>query len=82
MPSWELFCQQPEEYRAHLLPPQVPKMAIEAGVTHGWHKFVGADGLVIGLDDFGASAPGDLAMEKFGFSVENVVARARQLLGR
>ncbi len=82
MPSWELFCQQPEEYRAHLLPPQVPKMAIEAGVTHGWHKFVGTDGVVIGLDDFGASAPGDLAMEKFGFSVENVVACARQLLGR
>jgi transketolase len=82
MPCWELFDEQPQEYRDSVLPPAVAaRLAIEAGVTFGWHKYVGDRGDVVGLDRFGASAPGNVVMEKFGFSVENVVARAKALLG-
>ncbi len=82
MPSWELFDEQPAEYRAQVLPPAVPKLAIEAGATLGWCKYVGERGGVIGLDRFGASAPGKVAMEKLGFNLENVVAHALRLLGK
>ncbi|MFQ5811228.1 MAG: transketolase C-terminal domain-containing protein, partial [Armatimonadota bacterium] len=82
MPSWELFDEQPAEYREHVLPPGAPKLAIEAGAARGWGDHVGLDGDVIGLDRFGASAPGDVVMEQLGFSVENVVARALALAGR
>jgi transketolase len=82
MPCWELFDEQPQEYRDSVLPPAVgARLAIEAGVTLGWRKYVGDQGDVVGLDRFGASAPGKVVMEKFGFSVENVVARAKALLG-
>ncbi len=80
MPCWELFDQQPAEYRGQVLLPQVPKLAIEAGVSQGWWRYVGGDGDVIGLDRFGASAPGDVVMEKLGLNVDNVVARARELV--
>ncbi len=80
MPCWELFDQQPAEYQRQVLLPQVPKLAIEAGVSQGWWRYVGEDGDVIGLDRFGASAPGDVVMEKFGFSVDNVVKRALALI--
>ncbi len=82
MPSWELFEEQSEDYRREVLPADVPKLAVEAGATLGWHKFVGSDGDVIGLDRFGASAPGGVVMEKLGFSVDNVVKRALALLER
>jgi transketolase len=82
MPSWELFDAQPAEYCSQVLPKDVPKLAIEAGVSLAWCKYVGEDGSVIGLDRFGASAPGEVVMEKLGFSVDNVVSRARALLGR
>jgi len=82
MPCWELFDQQPAEYQRQVLLAQVPKLAIEAGVTQGWWRYVGEDGDVIGLDRFGASAPGDVVMEKLGFNVDNVVARARKLVGK
>jgi len=83
MPSWELFGEQGQGYRDAVLPPAVKKrLAIEAGATLGWWKWVGDGGDVIGIDRFGASAPGDVLMEKFGFTVENVVARALKLLGR
>ncbi|NPV05954.1 MAG: transketolase [Syntrophaceae bacterium] len=83
MPSWELFGEQPRGYRDAVIPPAVKKrLAIEAGATLGWWKWVGDEGDVIGIDRFGASAPGDVLMEKFGFTVENVVARALKLLGR
>jgi len=82
MPCWELFDQQPAEYRRQVLLPQVPKLAIEAGVSQGWWRYVGGDGDVIGLDRFGASAPGDVVMEKLGFSVDNVVSRARELVSK
>jgi transketolase len=83
MPSWELFDQQPQAYRDEVLPPSVRKrLAIEAGVPQGWRDYVGPEGDIVGLTRFGASAPGSVVMEKLGFSVANVVARALALLGR
>ena len=74
MPSWELFDQQPPAYRDAILPPSVTaRLAIEAGVPQGWHKYVGLAGQVIGLERFGASAPFKALFEHFGFTVENVV---------
>ncbi len=80
MPSWELFDAQDEAYRASVLPPDKPKLAIEAGATLGWARYVGLKGDVIGIDRFGASAPGKVVMAKYGFTVENVVTRALTLL--
>ncbi|MEI6157529.1 MAG: transketolase C-terminal domain-containing protein, partial [Atribacterota bacterium] len=81
MPSWELFESQPEEYRRAVFPPEVThRLAIEAGVTQGWHKYVGSRGDVLGIDRFGASAPGKVVLEKFGFTVQNVMERARALI--
>jgi transketolase len=80
MPSWELFEKQSADYRDSVLPANIPTLAIEAGATLGWYKWVGRTGDVIGLDHFGASAPGEIVMEKLGFNVDNVVDRARQLL--
>ncbi len=83
MPSWELFDAQPPEYRARVLPPDVPaRLAIEAAVPMGWERYVGPQGAVMGLDRFGASAPYKVLMEKFGFTPEAVVERALRLLGR
>ncbi len=83
MPSWELFDAQPASYREAVLPPQVTaRLAIEAGVTQGWAKYVGLAGDVMGLDRFGASAPYKVLMEKFGFTAEAVVERVLRLLGR
>jgi transketolase len=80
MPSWELFERQTEEYKLSVLPNHLPKLAVEAGATMGWWKWVGRHGDVIGLDRFGASAPGTLALEKLGFGVDNIVSRAKALL--
>ncbi len=77
MPSWELFEQQSSEYRATVLPSAVRALAVEAGVTLGWHKY--ADD-VIGVDRFGASAPFAIIFEKLGFTVDHVVARAKKLI--
>jgi transketolase len=82
MPSWELFRAQSSRYRASVLPRAARKVAIEAGATLGWREWVGDRGAVIGLERFGASAPGPAAMEKLGFSVPAVVETARALLGR
>jgi transketolase len=83
MPSWELFEQQPQAYRETVLPPAVRKrLAVEAGVPQGWRDYIGPEGDIIGLTRFGASAPGAVAMDKLGFNVPNVVARALTLLGR
>ncbi|HZY93088.1 MAG TPA: transketolase [Thermoplasmata archaeon] len=82
MPSWELFREQPEEYRRQVLPGGTPKLAIEAGATAGWWQWVGADGDVLGLDRFGASAPGPVVLEHLGFTVDEVIRRARELLNR
>ena len=79
-PSWKIFEEQTAEYKASVLPAGVPRLAVEAGATLGWWKYVGLDGDVIGLDRFGASAPGPKAMAEFGFSAEDVAARAKKLV--
>lgn len=82
MPSWELFERQPQAYRDSVLPPSVTvRVAIEAGVTTGWQKWVGARGTVIGVDRFGASAPYEVIFEKLGLTAENVAAQTLALLG-
>jgi transketolase len=80
MPSWKIFDEQTPEYRASVLPAGVPRLAVEAGSTLGWWKYVGLDGDVVGLDRFGASAPGPIVLEKLGFSAESVAARAKKLV--
>jgi transketolase len=79
-PSWKIFEEQTAEYKASVLPAGVPRLAVEAGATLGWWKYVGLDGDVVGLDRFGASAPGAKAMAELGFSAENVAARAKALV--
>ena len=81
MPSWELFDAQAEEYRSSVFPPSIrTRLAVEAGATQGWHRYVGDLGEVIGLDHFGASAPASVLMREFGFTVENVCKQALALL--
>ncbi len=83
MPSWELFDAQPKSYQESVLPPEVTaRLAIEAGVTQGWAKYVGISGDVIGRDRFGASAPYKVLMEKFGFTAEAVAERALRLINK
>jgi transketolase len=83
MPSWDLFERQPQTYREEVLPPQVTaRLAIEAAAPLGWERYVGLKGAVIGMRRFGASAPYKVLAEKFGFTSENAVKQARQLLGR
>jgi transketolase len=79
-PSWKLFEEQTAEYKASVLPAGVPKLAVEAGATLGWWKYVGLDGDVIGLDRFGASAPGPKVLAELGFGAENVAAKAKKLV--
>ena len=80
MPSWELFAEQPESYRRQVLPPSIPRLAVEAGVTLGWRDVVGDNGAVIGIDRFGASAPGAEVAERLGLTVEAVVKKAVELV--
>jgi transketolase len=81
MPSWDLFDYQEQSYRDSVLPPHIKKrVAVEAGVTIGWYKYVGLDGDVIGIDSFGDSGEGTAVMKHFGFTVENVVERAKAVL--
>ena len=83
MPSWELFKEQTQEYQDQVLPPAVKKrIAVEAASTVGWHEWVGDQGLVIGIDKFGASAPGPKVMEEYGFTAENVAAGIRKLINK
>jgi transketolase len=83
MPSWALFDKQPQAYRDEVLPPNITaRLAIETGVTVGWERYVGEKGDVIGIDRYGASAPVQVVMEKFGFTAANAVARVKKLLGK
>ncbi len=83
MPCWELFDEQPQQYRDEVLPPQVrARLAIEAASPLGWHKYVGDKGDVVGVETFGASAPGKIVMREYGFNVDNVVEHALALLGK
>jgi transketolase len=80
LPCWNLFHEQPAEYRERVLPPDVPILAIEAGVSLGWRSYVGPQIAVVAVDDFGASAPGEIVMNRYGFNVENVCQHVRTLL--
>lgn len=81
MPSWELYEEQDEAYKESVLPKDVKKrLAVEAGSSFGWCRYYGSEGASISVDRFGASAPGNIIMEKFGFTVDNVVAKAQELL--
>jgi transketolase len=81
MPSWKLFDAQPQSYRDAVLPPSIhARLAVEVGATLGWSKYVGNAGDMIGLDRFGASAPGEVVMREYGFTVENVCQRAMELV--
>ncbi len=80
--SWEVFEEQPAEYRESVLPKSVKKrLAVEAAVSFGWCRYTGSEGDMISVERFGASAPGNVCLEKFGYTVDNVVARANALLG-
>ncbi len=82
LPSWELFEAQSEEYKESVLPKVAKtRLAVEAGTTFGWCRYTGDSGAAIGIDRFGASAPGGVCLEKFGFTVDNVVAKAKELIG-
>ncbi len=81
MPSWELFDEQPEDYRKQVLPPEIScRIAIEAGSPQGWHRYVGDRGKVLGIDRFGASAPYQTIYEKFGLTAERVSEEARRMV--
>lgn len=83
MPSWELFDAQPAAYRESVLPPDVRvRVAVEAGATIGWEHYLGLDGIAIGMDSFGASAPASVLYEKFGITADNVIQAAKSLLSR
>ena len=82
MPSWDLFEAQTADYKESVLPKAVTKrLSVEAACSFGWHKYVGTEGDTVSIDTFGASAPGGTCMEKFGFTVDNVLAKAKGLLG-
>ncbi len=80
MPSFKLYEEQSDDYKASLMPENTPKLAVEAGATLGWYKYIGHNGGVIGLDRFGASSPGAIALEKLGISVSNIVEHAKKLV--
>jgi transketolase len=83
MPSWDLFEKQPQAYRDEVLPPSVTaRLAVEAGVTFGWERYVGTKGAVLGINHFGASAPYKIIAEKLGFTPDNIVKLAHGVLGR
>ena len=83
MPCWELFLKQPQEYHDEVIPPEVrARLAVEAGVPLGWHQWVGDGGDIIGINKFGASAPASENFKQYGFTVENVVQRAKKLIGK
>ena len=80
MPCVELFDAQEDVYRAEVLPEGVPRVVVEAGVTFGWDRIAGVGGALVGIDRFGASAPGALVADKLGMNVDNVVRTARGVL--
>jgi transketolase len=81
LPCWELFEEQSQGYRNEVLPPSITaRLAIEAGVSLGWDRYVGPHGDILSLDRFGASSPGEKAMQEFGFNLENVINRCKVLL--
>jgi transketolase len=83
MPCWELFAEQSQDYRDDVIPPDVPaRLSVEAGISHGWERWIGDAGASVAVDRFGASAPGDEVLERLGFTAENIATRASALLER
>ncbi len=83
MPSWELFEAQSQEYKDSVLPPDIKaRLAVEAGAKLGWERYIGDQGKMIGLDRFGASAPAEVIMKEYGFTVENIVKVATELMNQ
>jgi transketolase len=83
MPCWELFDKQPDSYRDAVFPPTVrARVSIEAASPFGWERYVGLDGAMMSVAEFGASAPGPVVMREFGFTTERVVELAKRVLGR
>jgi len=83
LPCWELFEKQSQSYKDYVLPRDIKaRISIEAGISLGWEKYVGSEGTIIGIDHFGASAPGSILMEKFGFSVNNIVKKTLRILNK
>ena len=83
MPCVELFEEQSDSYKEQVLPSNIRKrIVVEAAESFGWHKYIGLDGDSVTMNSFGASAPGGLCMEKFGFTVENVLSKSRNLLNK
>jgi transketolase len=83
LPSWEIFDRQPQEYRNSVLPPAITaRISVEAGIRLGWEHYVGLQGKIIGMDTFGASAPGPVLYEKFGFTESKIIEAAKIMLGR
>ena len=83
LPSWELFDRQPEAYRESVLPSTGrARVAVEAGIKLGWEHYVGLEGTVVGMNSFGASAPGSVLYEKFGLTAKTVIVQAKTLLAR
>ena len=80
LPSTNIFSMQSDQYRDKVLPPGVPLLVIEAGASLGWRSYVGPQIAVIGVDTFGASAPGPVVMQHYGFTVENVCKQTHNLL--
>jgi transketolase len=79
MPCWELFEKQSQEYKDSVLPPNVKaRVGIEAGIEQGWSKWLGDNGIFVGMSSFGASAPGKVCFEKFGITAENVIKAAKK----
>ena len=80
MPNTSAFDRQEAAYKASVLPKGLPRVAVEAGVTGGWYKYVGLEGAVVGLDRFGESAPAGVLFKEFGFTAENVVKAVKSVL--
>lgn len=80
LPSWELFFDQDDTYRSEVLGDGIPRVSVEAGATFGWERVVGAEGLTIGIDHFGASAPWERIAEEWGFTAESVASRVEEWL--
>lgn len=83
LPSWELFDEQPRDYRDAVLPPGVTaRLSIEAGSPQGWHRYVGSGGALLAVEDYGASAPGEVVLSEYGFTAQRVCSLALELVGR
>ncbi len=82
MPSWELFEEQPEEYKKSVIPEDIPKISIEAGVSMGWHKYVGAEENIISINKFGSSAPSKVILENFGFTEERIIQKIKEIINK